>query len=184
MKQQEKKWGSVIILILSFGAALLAVVLIGQNRAEMERFISGLGLVGPILVVFLYAGLAFSPIPADSLTLINGAVYGPVRGILTAWIGMLTATLVEYYVGQRIGDAAEFEKNRADLPLGLGDFPLDSILFLLGGRLLTGAGSKIVSYLSGIYRIRFRRYFWTSAVSTLFGSVLFTLVGAGLIQIF
>lgn len=184
MNDRGKKIVSAILFVLSFGAAILAVILIGQHREETGRFISNLGLLGPILVVVLYAGLAFSPIPADSLTLINGAVYGPLRGALIAWVGMLTATVVEYFVGTRIGKAADFEENRSNLPWGLGELPVDSVLFLLGGRLLTSAGSKIVSYLSGIYRINFWRYLWTSGASTLFGSIIFTLFGTGLLQLF
>lgn len=184
MNDRGEKLVSVVVLIVSFGAAILAVILIGQHREETESFISNLGVFGPILVVIFYAGLAFSPIPADSLTLINGAVYGPIRGALIAWVGILTATVVEYFVGTRIGEAAEFEKIRSGLPWGLGDLPVDSVLFLLGGRLLTSAGSKIVSILSGIYRINFWRYLWTSGASTLFGYVVFTLFGTGLLQIF
>ena len=183
MDEQRNKWIAVIMLIIIFGAAILVVVMIGQNRTEIEKFISGLGVWGSIMIVVLYTVLSFSPIPADSITLINGALYGPVQGALTAWLGMLAATQVEYFVGQRIGKAADFEKKRSNLPLGLGKLPVDSVLFLLGGRMITGAGSKIVSYLSGMYQINFLRYFWTSAVATLFGPVIFALFGSGLTQI-
>jgi uncharacterized membrane protein YdjX (TVP38/TMEM64 family) len=54
----------------------------------------------------------------------------------------------------------------------------------LGGRLLTSVGSKAVSYLSGIYRVPLWRYVWTSALSTLFGALVFALGGAGLLKIF
>jgi uncharacterized membrane protein YdjX (TVP38/TMEM64 family) len=82
----------------------------------------------------------------------------------------------------RIGRAAEFEQKRKNLPFGLGNLPVDSILFLLGGRMLTGAGSKAVSYLSGIYHISLWRYLWTTSISTLFGAFAFALGGAGLLD--
>jgi uncharacterized membrane protein YdjX (TVP38/TMEM64 family) len=174
----------VLLLILSFGGAVGLVVYIARHREIVEAALQSLGAAGPVISVILYSILAFSPIPADPLTLINGALYGPIWGSLVAWIGMTGAAAVEYLVGTWIGDAAEFEDKRENFPFGLGNLPVDSPWFLLGGRLLTGAGSKIVSYLSGIYRISLWRYFWTSAVSTLFGSVIFTLIGIGLINFF
>ena len=49
--------------------------------------------------------------------------------------------------------------------------------------MLTGAGSKAVSYLSGLYRVPLRRYIWTKAVSTLFGAFMFAVGGAGLFNL-
>ena len=182
----EKKVNLIpwIVLLLSFGAAIGLVVYIARHQATVKNVIQGLGAAGPLVSILLYGILAVSPVPADPLTLINGAIYGPIWGGLVAWIGMTLAALVEYFVGTRIGDAAEFEKKRKDLPLGLGNLPVDSIFFLLGGRLLTGAGSKAVSYLSGIYRISLWRYIWTTSVSTLFGAFIFALGGAGLLKLF
>jgi uncharacterized membrane protein YdjX (TVP38/TMEM64 family) len=170
--------------LLSFGTAIWLVVYIARHQATVKSLIQGLGAAGPLVSISLYAVLAVSPVPADPLTLINGAIYGPIWGGLVAWMGMTLAAVVEYFVGTRIGDAAEFEQKRKDLPLGLGDLPVDSIFFLLGGRFLTGAGSKAVSYLSGIYRISLWRYIWTTSVSTLFGAFMFALGGAGLLSFF
>ncbi len=173
-----------IVLLLSFGTAIGLVVYIARHQATVKNLIQGLGAAGPLVSILLYGILAVSPVPADPLTLINGAIYGPIWGGLVAWIGMTLAAVVEYFVGTRIGDATEFEQKRKDLPFGLGNLPVDSIFFLLGGRFLTGAGSKAVSYLSGIYRISLWRYIWTTSVSTLFGAFMFALGGAGLLSFF
>jgi len=173
-----------IVLILSFGAAIALVIYVARHQETVRELIQGLGIAGPLVSTLLYGILAFSPIPADPLTIINGAVYGSIWGGLVAWTGMNVAALVEYYVGTRIGSAAEFEQRRENLPFGLGKLPVNSVIFLLGGRMLTGAGSKAVSYLSGIYRISLWRYIWTTALSTLFGSFVFALGGAGLLNFF
>jgi len=175
-----KAWA---ILLLSFGAAIGVVVLIARHRATVENIIQSLGIAGPIASAALYAVLGASPLPADPLTLINGAVFGPVLGGLIAWVGTTIAAVVEYLVGARIGDVTGFREKREGLPFGLGDLPADSIWFLLGGRMLTGAGSKVVSFVSGIYRVPLGRYLWTTALSTLFGAVLFALGGSSLLNV-
>lgn len=185
MKPEKKaNLATWIVLLLSFGTAIWLVIYIAHHQATVKNLIQGLGTAGPLGSILLYGILAVSPVPADPLTLINGAIYGPIWGGLIAWIGMALGAVVEYFVGTRIGDAAEFEQKRKDLPFGLGNLPVDSIFFLLGGRLLTGAGSKAVSYLSGIYRISLWRYIWTTSVSTLFGAFMFALGGAGLLNFF
>lgn len=183
MKPEKKtQWLTVAVALVSFGTAIGLVIYIARHQAAVTSLIHGLGVAGPVVSTLLYGILAFSPIPADPLTIINGAVYGPVWGGLIAWLGMNFAALLEYFIGARIGRAAEFEQRRKDLPFGLGRLPVDSIPFLLGGRMLTGAGSKIVSYLSGMYRISLWRYLWTTSISTLLGSIIFALGGAGLLS--
>ena len=182
--EKNAKWTTWLILLLSFGVALALMAYLARRQAAVKEFIHKLGMFGPLASILLYGILAFSPIPADPLTLINGAIYKPVWGGLIAWIGMTFAALLEYVVGMWVGDAANFEQKRENLPFGLGDLPVDSIVFLLGARLLTGAGSKAVSYLSGIYQISLWRYLWTTALSTLMGAFLFALGGAGLLAYF
>jgi uncharacterized membrane protein YdjX (TVP38/TMEM64 family) len=184
MKSEKKvNLTTWIILLLSFVTAVGLVIYIARHQATVENVFQDLGAAGPLMSISLYGILAISPVPADPLTLINGAIYGPIWGGLVAWIGMNVAALVEYFIGTRIGDVAEFEQKRKDLPFGLGHLPVDSIFFLLGGRFLTGAGSKAVSYLSGIYHISLWRYMWTTSVSTLVGACIFAAGGAGLLNL-
>ncbi len=183
-KKENNNLRTWLIILISFGLAIMMVVYVARHQQMVKAFIRSLGLAGPLAIVVLYAMLGASPVPADPLTLINGAVFGPLLGGLIAWIGTTLAALVEYYIGTRIGDAADFEEKRKDLPLGLGDMPVDSVWFLLGGRMLTSAGSKAVSFLSGIYSVSLWRYTWTTAASTLLGALLFALGGFGLLKLF
>jgi uncharacterized membrane protein YdjX (TVP38/TMEM64 family) len=180
-KQRSRAW---IIVVLSFGFAVAAVLYIARNQELVEDLIRRLGAFGPLASLVLYALLGLSPVPADPLSLIIGAVFGPLWGGMLAWTGMTLAALLEYYMGTRIASAAEFEQRKSELPWGLDELPVDSIWFLIGGRMLTGAGSKIVSFASGIYRVPIARYLWTTAVSMLIGAVLFSLGGFGLVNIF
>jgi uncharacterized membrane protein YdjX (TVP38/TMEM64 family) len=180
IKNNYKTW---ILILISFGLAILIVVYVAQHEQEVATFIQNLGLAGPLAVVGLYVTLGASPIPSDPLTLINGAVFGPVVGGLLAWLGTTLAALVEYYLGTKIGDATDFEEKRDDLPLGLGRMPVDSVWFLLGGRMLTGMGSKAVSLLSGIYGVSLWRYLWTTALTMLWGAMVYALGGFGLLKL-
>ena len=172
------------VFIFTFASAIAAVFYISRNSAQVKALITSLGFAGPLVGIALYPILGLSPIPADPLTVIIGAVFGPWGGAAIAWTGTLLAAILEYYIGTRLGSAVDFQERKRNLPFNLGELPVDSVWFLLGGRMLTGAGSKIVSYLSGLYRISLWRYLWTTGLSTLIGVVLFALGGAGLLQLF
>lgn len=180
-RQKLRSWA---LILVTFGAALWMVVLIGRNRTPVEAFIRNLGPAGPVISLVLYAVLGLSPLPADPLTIINGAVYGPVVGALVAWAGTTISALIEYFIGARLGEAVDFEARRAQMPDWMARASPNSIWFLLGGRMLTGVGSKIVSFLSGAYRVPLRRFLWTTLASTLFGAVVYALSGYGLLNLF
>lgn len=180
-KNNLRTW---LIILISFSLAITMVVYVARHQQMVKAFIRSLGLAGPVAIIVLYAILGASPVPADPLTLINGAVFGPLLGGFIAWFGTTLAALIEYYIGTQIGDATDFEEKRKDLPLGLGEMAVDSVWFLLSGRMLTSAGSKAVSFLSGIYGVPLWRYTWTTAASTLFGALIFALGGFGLLQLF
>lgn len=177
-------WRAWLIVALSFSLAIAVVIFIARHQTQVEDIIRRLGAFGPIMSVLLYIVLGISPIPADSLTLINGAVFGPFWGAGIAWLGTTLAALAEYYLGTRIANAADFEQRKQELPWGLDQLPVESVWFLIGARMITGALSKIVSYMSGLYRVPIGRYLWTSALSMLFGAVVYALGGVGLLRIF
>jgi uncharacterized membrane protein YdjX (TVP38/TMEM64 family) len=178
------RWKAWLIIGISFGIAIAVVIFIARHQTQVEDFIRRLGAFGPIISVLLYIVLGISPVPADSLTLINGAVFGPYWGAGIAWLGTTLAALAEYYLGMRIANVADFEQRKQELPWGLDELPVESVWFLIGARMITGALSKIVSYMSGLYRVPIGRYLWTSALSMLFGAVVYALSGAGLLSIF
>jgi uncharacterized membrane protein YdjX (TVP38/TMEM64 family) len=174
-------------LIISLGLTLLVIVLIivflSREMSAVRDFIRSSGWVGLLLSVALYGLLGFSPIPSEPLTILLGTIYGPLAATLVAGFGNLLAAVMEYIVGERLGNIASFEERRKHLPFGLGRFPVDSVPFLLIARMLPGYGPKFVSVLSGIYRVPIYRYLWTAAIPTFLGSAIFAYGGFGLLHL-
>lgn len=90
--------------------------------------------------------------------------------------------IVEYFIGHRVGGVADFKLIRQKLPLGLGKMPIESPLFLLSARMLPGYGPKFISVTSGICRVPFWRYLWTTAISTVVGAALVAYGGYGVLS--
>ena len=133
-----------------------------------------------MISIFVYAALGTTFIPSEPLTLLIGAMFGPWVAVLVSWIGNTLAAIVEYYIGQRIGSAANFMEKKEKLPFGLGKLPVDSPWFLIGGRAIPLYGAKAISVVAGVYHVPMLRYLWTTAVTILFGSLVFSFGGFGL----
>lgn len=58
--------------------------------------------MGIIVIIILYGLFAPTPITTDPLTIISGAVYGPILGVVISWLGNNVAALVEYYIGRHL----------------------------------------------------------------------------------
>jgi uncharacterized membrane protein YdjX (TVP38/TMEM64 family) len=174
--------------LIRFGLVMLGViiliVIIAKEMDVVRDFIRHSGWIGLLISVGLYGLLGLSPIPSEPLTVLLSTVYGPLTATLVAGTGNLLAAVVEYMIGEHIGNIASFEKRKASLPFGLGRFPVNSVPFLLIARMIPGYGPKFVSLISGIYRVPVIRYLWTAAIPTFVGSALFAYGGFGLFNLY
>jgi len=169
---------TIIAFVLTFGLIYYA----GKNIDDMEKFIASWGYAAPFISVVLYGILSITPIPTDPISVVNGALFGPVVGFLTSWMGNNVAALIEYVLGKGIGSVTHFEDKKKNLPWGLSGAPVNSAWFLIGGRFVPGFGSKIVSILAGVYSVSVWRYIWTAAVANVVGAALYALGGAEVIK--
>ena len=177
MKKENAIW--TFLGIVFFAAVIYLLV-------KNSDFISGIlyksGALAPIVAVILYPLLAPTPLTTDLITVIVGVTYGPFLGAVIAFIGNTLAALVEYFIGIRLGKATNFEKNKKKIPFGLGKLPVNSIAFLIVGRMVPGYGGKIISIMAGTYKVPIKRYLWTTAVTNLLGSLILAYGAAGFIN--
>jgi uncharacterized membrane protein YdjX (TVP38/TMEM64 family) len=181
-KESRKKTLATLFTSLAFMVAIGAIV--AFDFEKIKSFISHAGVWGLVISVFVYAALGMTFVPSEPLTLLIGAMFGPWTAMIVSWIGNTMAAIVEYYVGQRIGSAANFLEKKEKLPFGLGKLPVDSAWFLIGGRAIPLYGAKAISVVAGVYHVPLFRYLWTTAVTIFFGSLIFSFGGFGLGKLF
>jgi uncharacterized membrane protein YdjX (TVP38/TMEM64 family) len=169
----------IVILIVIIGVGLL----ISRDLAAIEGFIVKIGFWGIVLTFLLYGVLGLTIIPSEPLTLLMGVLFGPWIATLVAGLGNTLAAVVEYYLGERVAHVTNFMEKKSALPFGLGKLPIDSPIFLIGARMIPGYGPKVVSVLSGAYRVPILLYMWTTAFVTFLGAAIFAFGGSGLFQL-
>ena len=175
---------NITIALLTFGLPIALIIIFGHEIKNIEGVIPATGIIGPLVSILLMGILSATPIPTDPIVILNGAIFGPLGGVLVSWMGNNLASVIEYFIGRGLGEIADFEKIKGKLPFGLSRFPADSVWFLLFGRFVPQFGGKIVSLVGGFYRVPFFLYLWTAFLSNLFGSILLAVGGYSLLQSF
>lgn len=177
MKKANKFWTFSGVLLFA-----VVVYFLAKNADIVTQVIYKSGAWAPIIATLLYPLLAPTPITTDPITVIMVVTYGPWAGAGIALVGNTLAALLEYYLGTRINKIANFEKNKKKLPFGLGKMPVNSVVFLIFGRMIPGYGAKIISILAGTYRVPIKKYIWTTLVTTSLGSLLLAFGTTGLVS--
>ncbi len=174
---------TITILVVIVILVMIPVFLLSKDMQQASDFIRRSGWIGMIVGVVFYAAIGASPVPSEPFTLLITTAVGPREAVLVATLGNILSGLIEYYFGTHIGNVADFEKQKSRLPFGLGKAPVNSPLFLIGGRMVPGYGPKLVSLISGIYKVPVWRALWTNALTSFMGAVIFAYGGFGLISL-
>ena len=61
--------------------------------------------------------------------------------------------------------------------------PVNSVGFLIFGRMIPGYGGKIISILAVMYKVPMKRYLWTTATTNFLGSILLSYGGFGIVSL-
>ena len=164
-------------LLLLLGVAVIAI-LIGAylayerwfpwEQAEIEEWIDGFGVWGPIVYIVVFAlSMLFAPLPTAPMPLIAAAVFGPALGFLYTISATAIGSTICFWVARRLGrptlrrltsQAALDKTDQLGERLGI------RLLIVL--RLFPIAGVDYVSYAAGLTQMRFVSYIVISVLAS------------------
>lgn len=181
-KNSLKTLRNITIFTLTLALPIVLIVIFSRDIRQIEKLLPRTGIAGPLFSILLMGILSATPIPTDPIVILNGALFGPLTGILVSWMGNNLAAVIEYFIGMGIGKITDFEKQKSKLPFGLGKFPADSVWFLICARFVPSFGGKVVSIAGGVYHVNFVKYLWTTFLSNILGSIVLALGGYSLLN--
>lgn len=172
------RWVSIAVIL----AALLTMVRllpIDQALAELNGWISGLGIWGPIVLALVYVVATVLFVPGTILTLAAGALFGLGVGTLTVSVGSTLGASLAFLIARyaaRDKVAAMARGNRRfgaiDRAIGEGGWKIVALL-----RLSPAIPFNLQNYLYGLTRVRFWPYVLTSWLAMLPGTFLYVYIG-------
>lgn len=153
-----------LLLLLGAAAAWMFVPRGILQPAELAAWLVGLGIWAPILFLIAYVLGAVLLVPAALLTLVGGAVFGPLWGAVLDIIGATLGAGVVFLLARYLAAdwvAARVGGRMARLIAGV---EADGWRFVAAVRLLPVLPYAVVSYALGLTRIAFWPYLAASAV--------------------
>src|SRR5437667_11929814 len=104
----RKRW-IIVGVIVVVALAAMQWLPIGPWIEDLQRWIDGMGALGPVIFVAIYivAGLAF--VPASALTLAAGAIFGVGLGLLLASLSSTTVVFLAFLIARHVAHE-RFEK--------------------------------------------------------------------------
>jgi uncharacterized membrane protein YdjX (TVP38/TMEM64 family) len=168
-------------IILFFAVAIY--IALNFNTAEMEALVQRHEKTGLLVCFLMYGILGLTLVPSEPVTLLVLGWKGPILALVLATLGNTLAAIVEYYIGGSIGDLADFEKKKKNLPFHLGRLPINSTAFLFFVRMIPGFGPKFVSVAGGMYKVPMIKYLWTAVTANFLGAAFITMGGMGIFEL-
>jgi uncharacterized membrane protein YdjX (TVP38/TMEM64 family) len=138
-------------------------------------------IIGPLaypLAIVIFAVVASAPFSVtDALAIMNGAIFGPVRGTMVDAVGLVLAALLGYWINLHASTLFNLQDSLARLPPWVKRFPVGSPAFLLAVRVIPGFGGTVATATAATFRVPIWVHVWTMcaiaipicAVLTIFG---------------
>ena len=145
----------------------------GALEQELQRF----GLWAPILFIGLYALFTVLFVPGSALTVVGGALFGPVLGTLWNLTGATLGATLAFVIAR--GVASEWVSRRAGERLArlIRGVEEEGWRFVAFVRLVPLFPFNLVNYAFGLTRIRLREYVLASMVCMAPGAIAYTYLG-------
>lgn len=171
---------AVVITVIAFSAKMG----IGEKLTALQDWIGSLGILGPLVFVVLYAVATVAALPGSALSIVAGAIFGPVLGVVTvifaATLGASMAFLVSRYFArssiERWLEGNEKFRKLDDLTARHGD------IMVAITRLVPLFPFNLLNYGFGLTKVAFRTYVVWSFICMLPGTILYVVGSAAVAE--
>jgi len=177
-----KKTGSkaiikAVLLILFIVAALLLIRYTPVKKYltphVLGDFLASAGWWGPVIFILIYAAGVCLFFPGTLLSGLGAVIFGPYRGFVYVWFGAMAGASLAFLIGRTLG--REFAASVIGNKLKKYDDAIErngfaTVLYL---RLVYFPFTPM-NFGMGLTKVRFRDYFWGTALGIIVGAFIFT----------
>jgi len=174
LKRVVRRLGAFALLAGSFGLAYAVI----RYQPRIEHEIRTIGLLAYPLGVAVFAVVAAAPFSVtDALAIMNGAIFGPVKGSLVDVIGLAIAAMLGYWINRRASHLLDLHEYLQRLPTWVKRFPVGSPAFLLAVRVIPGFGGTVATASAAAFRVPMWIHVWTMCAIAVPICVVLTIFG-------
>ena len=155
-----------------------------KNVQKIKAWVAGFGIVAPLVYICFYIIATLFFLPGLPVTVLSGVAFGPVLGVVYAWIGSVIAVslvfLTARYVARDlvenwVSGNTQFKKIDEKVEL-------EGWRILMFTRLVPLFPFNLQNYAYGLTKIRFTTYALVSSIFMLPGTIAYVQIGGALVS--
>jgi uncharacterized membrane protein YdjX (TVP38/TMEM64 family) len=141
------------------------------------------GALAPLAAIVLQALTAVTPLGTSLLPIVNGAVFPLAVAMTCNMIGGVIGATVMYAIWRRGDRELQIARGLDRLPAWARRYARDDVLSLALLRLLPWAGGNLANLIAGARGVPLRNHVLAATLGSLPGSVIYALLGAGVVSL-
>ncbi|MEQ6389963.1 TVP38/TMEM64 family protein [Bacillaceae bacterium S4-13-58] len=171
----------IILLIIASLMYLNQTVLNLSPQLLKEWFLS-FGRYAPALFISAYIVRPMILFPASVLSITSGLVFGAVVGTVYTVIGATLGAVLSFLIARKLGD--EFVKRKYSVKWDGVQRKMENngLLYILFLRLIPIFNFDLISYLSGLTRIKLSPFFIATLVGIIPGTYAYNFLGSSFVS--
>jgi uncharacterized membrane protein YdjX (TVP38/TMEM64 family) len=173
--------GSPVVRLGVLSAMITAAIVLaargGFSVDAIRTIVEGLGVLGPVAFVALYAVAVVLLLPASPFTIAAGVLFGPAVGVATAWTGAMLGALGAFLVGRAVGRRAVVQlggQRVVAVDRRLTERGFAAVLIV---RLVPLFPFNLINLVAGISGLTVRDYVLGTAIGIAPGTAVFAALG-------
>ncbi len=169
-----RKVAALALLLASFALAYWVI----RDQPHVAHEIRTIGPLAYPLAVAVFVVVASAPFSmTDALAVMNGAIFGPVKGTLVDVFGLVGAALLGYWINAHASNVFRVQEYLHRLPAWVKRFPVGSPAFLLAVRVIPGLGGTVATATAAAFRVPVWVHVWTMCAIAVPICALLTIFG-------
>ncbi len=173
-------WRPLLLITIIITILVLYYIFdLGEHLASLRGWIDGLGLWGPFAFIVLYIGAVVAALPGSALTVVAGALFGSILGVIIVSVSSTTGAGLAFLVGRYFArDAVANWLSGKEKFRKLDQLTEDHGAVIVAlTRLVPIFPFNLLNYGFGLTKVKFWTYLFWSWLCMLPGTVLYV-VGA------
>ncbi|MCA9751424.1 MAG: VTT domain-containing protein [bacterium] len=170
---------TVVILVAAGLAANRWVELEGGPREAIRQW----GVWGPLVAFVVQTITTMTPVGAVFLAVVNGALFGPQLGTGINLASGVVGGVMMYFVWRRGNHEFDIQQKMRRLPAWFHRHAGDNLWFLTALRLFPWAGGSLADLVAGSHQVPLRTQIASLIIGYAPGSLIYALIGAGLLRL-
>ncbi|WP_223292275.1 TVP38/TMEM64 family protein [Salipaludibacillus neizhouensis] len=174
------KWSLVlfvILLLLFFNYRYLNI-----KPIEIREWILSFGILAPLFYIIVYTLRPLILFPASILSLAGGLAFGAVWGTILTVIGATGSAAVAFWVSRKLGKNVAKKEWKGKGEKVQEQLEINGFIYVIIVRLIPIFNFDMISYLSGISRVKFIQFILGTALGIIPGTFAYNFLGSSLVE--